>query len=73
MHMFQIGKLTIAANENGASIINGTLSEGVPGYDENVNGIESFLVALALEGVKIDSPEFQAALEGSLIGLANGY
>jgi len=43
----------------------------VDDYDANLDGIESFILALAAEGVNLNDPRFAAALHTSIEACAN--
>ena len=42
-------------------------------FNAAVHGVESFLLALACKGVKVDGPKFVKALETTLDQIANHY
>lgn len=42
-------------------------------YNAAINGVESFILALACEGVKVDGPEFHRALQTVLDKFGNHY
>jgi len=67
---YNINRLNIIVSEDGCGSLRGTLSEDMEDsnmrdYNSCMDGIESFLLALASEGVDVGTEQFQKALQSA--------
>lgn len=60
---------TITVDDNGIS--SDLHEDGEDEYNHAIDGLESFLLALHCEGVYLNTPQIQRALETSLEAIAN--
>jgi hypothetical protein len=70
MKEYNLGKLKIVVNDDKCASLRGTLLEDMEDsnmrdYNSCMDGIESFLLALASEGVDVETEQFQKALQSA--------
>ena len=67
----QFGGIQVKVEKDGSGDISSDLHEGDELYDHTIDGIESLILSLALQGYDVRAPKFVQAVKDAVEGCAN--